>query len=96
LRFAQQASLDDKDLTFHSHAANYFSWARLPKIEHQPISGLQLRPLQSLHNRVPALRSHLLTPILDFRLAVEKFGCLAITLLLCNSLFFFWARSPLF
>src|SRR5262245_6735551 len=34
-------------------------------------------------NRVPALGSHLLTPILNLSLAVEKLGCLAITLMAC-------------
>ena len=51
---------------------------------------LELRPLFCCfwRDRVPALRSHLLTPILDLRLAVEKLCCLAITLMARNSAFF--------
>src|SRR3984957_14569751 len=59
---------------------------------------LELRPLfcSFLRHRVPPLCSHLLTPILDLRLTVEKFGYLPFTLLLRNPPFFFWRRSPLF
>src|ERR1700751_1911259 len=59
---------------------------------------LELRPLlcSFWRYRVPPLRSHLLTPIFDLRLAVEKFGYLAFTLLVRNPSFFFWRRSPLF
>src|SRR5450432_364835 len=59
---------------------------------------VELRPLfcSFWRQRVPPFRSHLLTPILNLRLAVEEFGRLAITLLLCNPPFFFWRRSSLF
>ena len=58
---------------------------------------LELRPLSRSfwRDRVPKLRSHLLAPILDLRLAVEKFGCLAITFLLCDLTFFLWRQCPL-
>lgn len=39
-----------KALAFHSHSVNYFRLARRPKIGHRPISGLQRRPSQNLHN----------------------------------------------
>ena len=42
------------------------------------------------------MRSHLLTPIPDLRLAVEKFGYLPFTLLLRNPPFLFWRGSSLF
>src|SRR3984893_8543603 len=59
---------------------------------------LELRPLlcSFWRHRVPPLRSHLLTPILNLRLAVEEFGPLAITFLMSNPPFFFWRGSPLF
>src|ERR1700738_3011067 len=59
---------------------------------------LELRPLPCSfwRHRVPPLRSHLLTPILNLRLAVEEFSPLAITLLMSNPPFFFWRGSPLF
>src|ERR1700676_3377267 len=59
---------------------------------------LELRPLlcSFWRHRVPPLGSHLLTPILDLRLAVEKFGYLPFTLLLRNPPFFLWRGSPLF
>src|ERR1700740_3676464 len=66
----------------------------LPRIDWQ----LELRPLFRciwLH-RVPPPRSHLLTRMLDLRLAVEKFAYLPFTLLARNPSFFFWRRSPLF
>jgi len=40
--FAQQASRDDKRLTFHSNLANYLCLARRPKIGHQSIPWLRL------------------------------------------------------
>ena len=59
---------------------------------------LELRPLfcSFWRHRVPPLRSHLLTPILNLRLAGEQFGRLAITLLLRDPSFFFWRGSSLF
>src|SRR6516165_6256319 len=47
-------------------------------------------------NRIPALWSHLLTPILNLSLAVEKLCCLAITLMARNSAFFVRCRFSLF
>src|SRR5271166_4011928 len=57
----------------------------------------ELRPLLCCFwcDRVPPLRTHLLTPILDLRIAMEKFCCLAITLMLRDPPFFFWRRSSL-
>src|SRR6201987_1039262 len=43
----------------------------------------------------PTAGSHLLTPILDFRFAVEKLGCLAVTLMARNSAFFVGCRFSL-
>src|SRR6202040_4266964 len=59
---------------------------------------LELRPLFCFfwRHQVPPLGSHLLTPILDLRLGVEKFGYLPFTLLVGNPPFFFWRRSSLF
>jgi hypothetical protein len=59
---------------------------------------LELRPLfcSFWRHRIPPLRSHLLTPILDLCLAVEKFRCLGITLLVRNPPFSFWCRFSLF
>src|ERR1700722_10628380 len=59
---------------------------------------LELRPLlcSFWRHRVPPLGSHLLTPILDLRLALEKFGYLPFTLLARNPPSFLWRRAPLF
>jgi len=59
---------------------------------------LELKPLlcSIWRYRVPPLRSHLVTPVLDLRLAVETLGCLAITLLVRNPPFLLWRRFPLF
>src|ERR1700719_5066671 len=59
---------------------------------------LELRPLccSFWRHRVPPLGSHLLTPILDLRFAVEKFGYLPFALLVRNPPFFLWRRSSLF
>ena len=47
-------------------------------------------------DRVPAIRSHLLAPILNLERSSETLGCLAVTLLLGNSLFFFGCQFPPF
>src|SRR5215831_1788028 len=59
---------------------------------------LELRPFfcPFWRHRVPPLGSHLLTPILDFRFAVEKLGCLAVTLMARNSALFVGCRFSLF